>query len=80
MKQAGEEEKAIAISKGHYHQGISAITVIVDSGWSKRFLYAKSGVGIIIGKETGKILRIYGSQKQVLLSVSQYNWGHCTSA
>ena len=35
------------------------ITVIVDSGWSKyshKHLYnAKSGLGIIIGKETGKI-------------------------
>ena len=52
MKQAGEEEKAIAISKGHYHQ---AITVIMDSGWSKQShkhsYNAKSGVGIIIGKE-----------------------------
>ena len=60
MKQAGEEEKAIAISNGHYHQGIPVITVIVDGGWSKRShkhsYNAKSGVGIIIGKETGKIL------------------------
>ena len=60
MKLAGEEEKAIAINKKKYDQGIPAITVIVDGGWSKRThkhsYNAKSGVGIIIGKETGKIL------------------------
>ena len=60
LKQAGEEEKTIVISKGHHHQGIPANTVIVDGGWSKRShkhsYNAKSGVGNIIGKETGKIL------------------------
>jgi len=58
MKAAGQE--AIAISKGRYHQGVPAITIIVDGGWSKRChrhsYNAKSGVGIIIGKETVKIL------------------------
>ena len=60
MKEAGAAEKAIAIANGRYHQGVPAITVIVDGGWSKRShkhsYNAKSGVGIIIGKETGKIL------------------------
>ena len=60
MKSAGESEKAIAISRNRYHQGIPAITVILDGGWSKRShkhsYDAKSGVGILIGKETGKIL------------------------
>ena len=60
MKSAGELERAIAISRNRYHQGIPAITVILDGGWSKRShkhsYNAKSGVGIIIGKETGKIL------------------------
>jgi len=60
MKAAGEEEKAIALAKNRMHDGIPAITVIVDGGWSKRAhkhsYNAKSGVGIIIGKETGKIL------------------------
>ena len=59
MKQAGEEEKAIALSKDSRYD-IPRITVIVDGGWSKRAhkhsYNAKSGVGIIIGKETGKIL------------------------
>ena len=60
MKEAGAAEKRIAISNGRYHQGVPAITVIVDGGWSKRShkhsYNAKSGVAIIIGKETGKIL------------------------
>ena len=60
MKSAGESEKAIAISQNRYHQGILAITVILDGGWSKhshKHSYnAKSSVGIVIGKETGKIL------------------------
>ena len=60
MKSAGELERAIAVSRNRYHQGIPAITVILDGGWSKRShkhsYNAKSGVGIIIGKETGKIL------------------------
>lgn len=36
MKVAGQEEKDIAIFKGRYHQGVSAITVTVDVGWCKR--------------------------------------------
>ena len=36
MLSAGKEEKQIAVTKGHYHQGVPAITVIVDAGWSKR--------------------------------------------
>ena len=60
MKVANQEERAIAISKGRYHQGVPAITVIVDGGWSKRChrhsYNAKSGVEIIIGKDTGKNL------------------------
>ena len=60
MTSAGKLEKGIAISQNRYHQGVPAITVILDGGWSKRShkhsYNAKSGVGIIIGKETGKIL------------------------
>ena len=58
MKQAGDEEKAIAITNGRYHQGVPAITVIIDGGWSKhshKHSYnAKSGMGIIIGQQTKK--------------------------
>jgi len=60
MKAASEEEKAIALAKSRMHDDIPTIIVIVDGGWSKhahKHSYnAKSVVGIIIGKETGKIL------------------------
>ena len=60
MKSAGEEERTLAISQNRYHQGVPAITVILDGRWCKRThrhsYNAKSGVGVIIGKETGKIL------------------------
>ncbi len=62
MAQAGEEEKGQAEECGDYHHGVPAITVIVDAGWSKRSHRhshnAKSGVGIIIGQASGKILHI----------------------
>ncbi len=62
MTTAGQEEKPLAIERGDFHQGIPAITVIVDGGWSKRThkhsYNAKSGVAIIIGKETRKIIFI----------------------
>lgn len=62
MAEAGKEEKWLAEERGDYHEGIPAITVVVDGGWSKRShkhsYNAKSGVGIIIGKETGKLLHL----------------------
>ena len=62
MLEAGKEERRLAIERNDFHQGIPAVTVIVDGGWSKRShrhsYNAKSGVAIIIGKETGKILHI----------------------
>ena len=60
MISAGKEEREIAITNNSYHQGVHAVTVIVDGGWSKhshKHSYnVKSGVAIIIGKATGKIL------------------------
>ncbi len=60
MEEAGKEERALAMNSGDYHEGVPAITVIVDGGWSKRShrhsYNANSGVGIIIGKETSKLL------------------------
>ncbi len=60
MAEAGKEEKRLAIERGEYHEGVPAITVIADGGWSKRShkhsYNANSGVGIILGKETGKLL------------------------
>ena len=52
----------MAEERGDYHEGIPALTVVVDGGWSKRShkhsYNAKSGVGIIIGRETGKLLNL----------------------
>ena len=49
----GKEEKQIAELKNDYHQGVPAITVIADGGWSKwshKHSYnANSGVGLIFG-------------------------------
>ena len=46
--------------KGGYHEGVPAVMVIVDGGWSKRSHHhscnAKSGAGVIIGQATGKLL------------------------
>ena len=62
MIEAGKEEKRLAEVRGDYHNGVPAITVILDGGWSKRShkhtYNAKSGVGIIIGKCTSKLLHI----------------------
>ena len=59
MKLAGED-----IRSNNQKEISPTITVIVDGGWSKcthKHSYnAKSGVGIIIGKETGKILFMGG--------------------
>ena len=60
MNSACQEECRLATERGDYHQGIPAIKVITDSGGSKcthKHSYnVKSGVAIIIGKETGKLL------------------------
>ena len=62
MSEAGREEKRRAEERGNYHEGVPTITVVVDGGWSKhshKHSYnAKSGVAIIAGKETGKLLYI----------------------
>ena len=63
MITAGKEEKQIAIQKKNsYHGDYPAITVIVDGGWCKRThkhsYNALSGVGVIFGKETKKLLYV----------------------
>ena len=36
MVAVGKEEKRLAEERGEYHEGVPAISVIVDGGWSKR--------------------------------------------
>ena len=59
---AGKEEKKLAIAHNLYHNGVPAITVVVDDGWNKRShkhsYNAKSGVGVIFGAATKKLLFI----------------------
>ena len=68
MLAAGNEEKKLALERNDMVNGYPAITVIVDGGWSKRShkhsYNAKSGVAIIIGKQTKKLL--HGDTKQIL--------------
>ena len=60
MAKAGAEERRIAIEKGNYHQGVPAISVVCDGGWSKRThkhtYNAFGGVAVIFGLETNKLL------------------------
>ena len=60
MIEAGREEKRLAQKCGNFHQGVPAITVILDGGWSKRshkYSYnAQSGVAVIFGLVTKKLL------------------------
>jgi len=62
MMEAGREERKLAIEREDFHEGVPATTVIVDAGWSKRShrhtYNAKSGVGVIIGFYTQKLLHI----------------------
>ena len=62
MLAAGKVEKQIAIKQRHYHDSIPAITVIIDAEWCKQThkhsYSALSGVGVIFGKETRKLLYI----------------------
>ena len=62
MAEAGRREGELALERGCYHEGVPTITVIVDGGWNKRShkhsYIAKSGVAIIAGKETGKLLYV----------------------
>ena len=59
MLAAGKKERELAVQKNSYHQGVPAITVIVDAGWSKRThkhtYNALSAVGVIFGQETGRL-------------------------
>ena len=62
MKEAAGEEKRNAIEMGSFHEGVPAIAVIVDGGWSKRTHKhsnnVKSGAAIIIGAHTGNFLHV----------------------
>ncbi|XP_031333159.1 uncharacterized protein LOC116182246 [Photinus pyralis] len=61
MEKAGQEERKIAVEHGDVDtDGTPFITVFLDGGWSKRSYghsyNAASGVAVIIGRATGKLL------------------------
>ena len=60
MVKAGQEEKRIALENKDTFEGVPAISVTVDGGWSKRShkhsYNTKSGVAVIIGNTTKKLL------------------------
>ena len=60
MIAAGEEKNKLVMVRGDFHQGMPAITVVVDGGWSKQShkhsYNAKSGVALIFGQCTKKLL------------------------
>ena len=60
MSQAAKQEREHAIETNDYHQGVPAIGVVADAGWSKRThkhsYNAKSGVAVIFGAYTKKLL------------------------
>ena len=76
MIEVGRTEKRFTEQRGDFHQGIPAITVVVDGEWSKRSrkhsYNAKSGVGVIFGQITGKLLHI-GVRNKYCTAV---RWGY----
>ena len=81
---AGQVEKQLAIEKGSYHNGIPAITVVVDGGWSKRShkhsYNANSGVGVIFGAATKALLFIGDTVRYVPSITGMRNQFQLTSA
>ena len=59
---AGQQERQLAVLNGCYHNGVPAITVVVDAEWSKRShkhsYNAKCVVGVIFGAATKRLLFI----------------------
>ena len=60
--EAGKEEKMLREHRNEYHEGLPAISIVVDGGWSKRShkhsFNASSGVGVIFGVVTKHLLFI----------------------
>ena len=82
MLKAGREEKNLAEERNDYHQGVPAITIILDGGWSKRShsYIAELGIRIIIGKATGKQLFIGVHQHAPAESTWMFkNWDDSSS-
>ena len=79
MAKAGAEERRIAIERKSFHEGVPAISVICDGGWSKRThkhsYNAYGGVGVIFGAKTQKLLYIGVRNKHCLQCRKAENQG-----
>ena len=79
MIEAGVAEKELAIQRGDLHHGVPAVTVVADGGWSKRShrhsYNARSGVAVIFGKETKKLLFLAVRNKYCLVCTIAENRG-----
>ncbi|KAJ8964298.1 hypothetical protein NQ317_000094 [Molorchus minor] len=87
LKLAGEEEAKLAIDNGHIDKdGTPCITVIADGAWSKRSYKtnynALSGVAVIIGEATKKVLFLDMSlrTKLCLIILALKNWSGSSTA
>ena len=80
MAKAGQEEKEHATANNHFHQGVPYISVVADGGWSKRShkhsYNAKSGVAVIFGLYTKKLLFLGVRNKYCSLCAVAENKGH----
>ena len=53
----GRKEKQLAIEQGNYHNGVPAITVVVDADCSHKHSYnGNSGIGVIFRAATKALL------------------------
>ncbi len=79
MIEAGMEERRRAIERNDYHEGVPAITVIIDGGWSKmahKHSYnAPGGVGIVVAEETQKLLYLEVKVKTCYICTRAENEG-----
>ena len=49
MMVAGQEERALAVAGNDYHEGVPAITVVCDGGWSKRsHKHSYNAMGVLV--------------------------------
>ncbi|XP_053391945.1 uncharacterized protein LOC128554669 [Mercenaria mercenaria] len=71
MAKAAAEERRLAVERGDFHEGVPAITVVCDGGWSKRThkhsYNAFGGVGVIFGAATQKLLYMGVRNKQCVI-------------
>ena len=67
MVKTERQDKQITTQNSDYHEGVPAITAVVDGGWSKRShelsYNVNSGVDVILGATTKKILYISARNK-----------------